>query len=180
MPVAGAFVTLKRAGTLRSCCGSIGHAAPLSQAIEHAAVAAAKEDRRFPPISPVELPYLDMDVWLLGKLEPVLVKGSERRNAVIIGKHGLRIAKGVHHGLLLPGVAVEHHLDAEGFLEKVCQKAGLPADAWQDDDAVLMTFQGHAIEGELKPLFDEQGAGRGGARAERVGRAGRGAGVDGT
>ena len=59
MPVAGAFVTLKRSGTLRSCCGSLGHAAPLSQAIEHATVAAAKEDRRFPPISPVELPYLD-------------------------------------------------------------------------------------------------------------------------
>ncbi len=95
---------------------------------------------------------------------------------MIIGKHGLRIAKGYHHGLLLPGVAVEHHLDAEGFLEQVCQKAGLPADAWQDDDAVLMTFQGHAIEGELKTLFDEQGAGGAGhsrsGSAERVGEQG--------
>ena len=101
-----------------------------------------------------------MDVWLLGKLEPVLAKGAQRRNAVIIGKHGLKIAKGDHHGLLLPGVAVEHHLDAEGFLEQVCRKAGLPADAWQDDDAVLMTFQGHAIEGELKTFLPTEAGDR--------------------
>ena len=53
----------------------------------------------------------------------------------------------------------------EGFLEQVCRKAGLPADAWQDDDADLMTFQGHAIEGELKTLLE-------GSRS----RSGRGAG----
>ena len=157
LEVAGAFVTLRRAGVLRSCCGSLGPAMPLSRAIEQAAVAVAKEDRRFPPISPVELPYLDMDVRLLGKLEPVLVPACERRSAVIIGKHGLRIAKGDRQGLLLPGVAVEHRLDALGFLEQVCHKAGLPADAWQDEDAALMTFQGHAIEGELKSV--ERGTG---------------------
>ena len=76
LAVAGVFVTLKRSGMLRSCCGSLGSAAPLSKAIEHATVAVAKHDRRFPPISPVELPYLDVDVWLLGRLELVLAKGS--------------------------------------------------------------------------------------------------------
>ena len=78
MAVAGAFVTLRRAGMLRGCCGSLGQAVPLCKAIEHAAVAVAKEDYRFPPISPVELPYLDMDVWLLGKLEPVLARRVPR------------------------------------------------------------------------------------------------------
>ena len=121
----------------------------------------------FPPISPVELPYLDMDVWLLGKLEPVLVPACERRSAVIIGKHGLRIAKRDRQGLLLPGVAVEHRLDALGFLEQVCHKAGLPADAWQDEDAALMTFQGHAIEGELKSV--ERGTGSRAAAMSRPG-----------
>ena len=60
---------------------------------------------------------------------------------MIIGKHGLKIARGNRQGLLLPVVAVEHGLDAEGFLQQVCRKAGLPADAWQDDDAALMTFR---------------------------------------
>jgi len=155
MAVAGVFVTLKRSGALRSCCGSLGAAIPLGRAIQQAAVAAAKHDRRFPPISPAELPYLDMDVWLLGKLEPVSARGSQRRSAVIIGRHGLTIAKGNRSGLLLPGVAVEHHLDAEGFLEQVCRKAGLPEDAWQDADAVLKTFEGHAIRGPLQTLLDE-------------------------
>jgi len=154
--VAGAFVTLRRAGALRGCCGSLGRGAPLCQAIEHAAVAVVKEDRRFPPVSPVELPYLDMDVWLLGNLEPVLERGPARRGAVIIGKHGLRIARGAHHGLLLPGVAEEHHLDAEGFLKQVCYKAGLPAEAWQDDATALMTFQGHVIKGEVQSLLPIQ------------------------
>ena len=133
----------------------MGRTAPLFQAIEHAAVAAAREDPRFPPISSVELPYLDIDVWLLGQLVPVVVKGPERKNAVVIGKHGLKIAKGNFHGLLLPGVAVEHGLDAEGFLRQVCRKAGLPPDAWQDDDVALMTFEGLAIEGPLSTVIDE-------------------------
>ena len=107
---------------------------------------------------------------------PKVPSGAMR---VIIGKHGLIIAKGGRQGLLLPGVAVEHHLDAEGFLEQVCRKAGLPADAWQDEDAALMTFQGHAIEGELKTLFDDslralgqRGSGRYARAADGVGRAG--------
>ena len=67
-----------------------------------------------------------MHVWLLGKMEPVLAKGPSGASAVIIGKHGLRIAKGGQHGLLLPGVAVEHRLDAEGFLEQVARPACRP------------------------------------------------------
>ncbi len=88
--------------------------------------------------------------WLLWGLEPVTARGRQRRKAVVIGKHGLQISRGNARGLLLPGVAVEHQLDAEGFLEQVCHKAGLPPHAWQDDDTVLMTFEGYAVEGALK------------------------------
>jgi AmmeMemoRadiSam system radical SAM enzyme/AmmeMemoRadiSam system protein B/AmmeMemoRadiSam system protein A len=150
LPLLGAFVTLKRSGQLRSCCGFLGQSVPLAQAIDHAAFRAATDDPRFPPISPVELPDLDVDVWLLWGMEPVTARGRQRREAVIIGKHGLQIARGNARGLLLPGVAIEHHLDAEGFLEQVCRKAGLPPHAWQDDDTVLMTFEGFAVEGALK------------------------------
>lgn len=76
-PLLGAFVSLKRSGQLRSCCGFMGQAVPLSQAIEHAAYRAAKEDPRFPPISPTELEHLDMEVWLLWGLCPVEAKGEE-------------------------------------------------------------------------------------------------------
>ena len=147
----GAFVSLKRGGQLRSCCGYLGQSIPLHVALDHAAYRAAKEDPRFPPISPTELAHLDMEVWLLWGLEPVAAKGRDRVKAVTIGKHGLQIMRGAARGLLLPGVAVEHHLDAEGFLEQVCRKAGLPKQAWLEDDTTLMTFEGYAIQGRLDP-----------------------------
>lgn len=151
VPLLGAFVTLKRGGQLRSCCGFLGQSVPLGQALEHASVRAAKDDPRFPPIAPSELGQLHMDVWLLWGLEPVHERGEDRIRAVEIGKHGLQISRGGARGLLLPGVAIEHHLDAREFLRHVCLKAGLPPEAWRDDDTVLMRFEGYAIEGPLDP-----------------------------
>ena len=148
-PVYGAFVSLKRAGRLRSCCGFLGSTLPLGEALDHAAARAAKDDPRFPPISLAELDDLDMDVWLLWGLRPVAARGQDRIGAITIGKHGLQIARGTARGLLLPGVAVEHRLDARGFLEQVCLKAGLPRNAWLDDDTALMTFEGYSLGGRL-------------------------------
>ncbi len=149
-PVLGAFVSLKRGGQLRSCCGFLGQSMPLHVALEHASVRAAKEDPRFPPISSTELDHLDVEVWILWGLEKMAARGPDRARAVTIGKHGLQIMRGHARGLLLPGVAVEHKLDAEGFLEAVCRKAGLPTDAWLDDETTLMTFEGYAIGGRLE------------------------------
>ena len=114
VPLLGAFVTLKRTGQLRSCCGYLGQSVPLAQAIDHAAFRAATDDPRFPPISPVELPELDVDAGCSGAWSRSPGRAAERREVVVIGKHGLQIARGHARGLLLPGVAVEHHLDAEG------------------------------------------------------------------
>ena len=104
VPVFGSFVSLKRAGQLRSCCGFLGTSVPLHAALDHAAVRAAKDDPRFPPISPVELEHLDVEVWILWAPQPVAAKGEDRIKAVTIGKHGLQIARGTARGLLLPGV----------------------------------------------------------------------------
>jgi AmmeMemoRadiSam system radical SAM enzyme/AmmeMemoRadiSam system protein B/AmmeMemoRadiSam system protein A len=149
-PLLGAFVSLKRAGQLRSCCGFLGQSVPMYQALDHAAVRAAKDDPRFPPIAPNELEQLDMEVWLLWGLEPVTAKGEDRAKGLVIGKHGLQIQRGHARGLLLPAVAVEHHLDPVAFLQQTCRKAGLPLDAWKDDQTTLMTFEGYAIHRPLK------------------------------
>jgi AmmeMemoRadiSam system radical SAM enzyme/AmmeMemoRadiSam system protein B/AmmeMemoRadiSam system protein A len=157
--VLGAFVTLKRQGRLRSCCGSMSASVGLSHAVWHAAVRSAIDDHRFPPITPGELRYLDLDVWVLHNHQPVAVVGEARREVVTIGKHGLQIASGDCRGLLLPGVAVEHNLDAEGFLQQVCLKAGLPPTAWKEDHTVLSTFEGEMIEGELHEHLQAEHAG---------------------
>ena len=38
--------------------------------------------------------------------------------------------------------SVEHKLDAKGFLEQVCRKAGLPDNAWQRGDVQFYTYRG--------------------------------------
>jgi AmmeMemoRadiSam system radical SAM enzyme/AmmeMemoRadiSam system protein B/AmmeMemoRadiSam system protein A len=146
--VYGAFVSLKRGGQLRACCGYLGPGA-LGEAIARAAVRAATDDPRFPEITPAELDSLDMEVWLLWGLEPVAVRGRDRVKAIDIGRHGVQISKGAARGLLLPCVAIDHHLDARGLLQQVCIKAGLPSDAWLQDDVALMTFEAYSIGGRL-------------------------------
>lgn len=151
-PVLGTFVSLKRRGALRSCCGTLGQTVPLQQSLLHSSQRTASDDPRFPAISPSELPFLDLEVWLLANMQPVAERGIARRDIVVIGKHGLQIARGNSRGLLLPGVAVEHEFSAEEFLRQVCKKAGLPPTAWKDDDVQLWTFEGTSYFAPLAEL----------------------------
>ncbi|MCP4813087.1 MAG: AMMECR1 domain-containing protein, partial [Planctomycetaceae bacterium] len=113
----------------------------LAAALEGAARRTATEDSRFPTLSSIELPYLDLEVSLLYDFQPVEARGDDRMGAVEIGKHGLVIQRGKQSGLLLPVVAIEHGMDAEGFLKQVCRKAGLPGTAWKDDETKLQVFE---------------------------------------
>jgi AmmeMemoRadiSam system protein B/AmmeMemoRadiSam system protein A len=153
--VSGAFVSLKRGKHLRSCCGGLlDRPAPLRDPLTDAVTRTALEDVRFPPVSPTELPYLDLEVWLLFNPQPVRARGEERASAVVTGgKHGLLVRSGQSRGLLLPGVAVEHDWDSRTFLEQVCVKAGIHPSRWKDDDTVLMTFEGASFRG---PVMDEE------------------------
>jgi AmmeMemoRadiSam system protein A len=152
VPVLGAFVSLKRFGQLRSCMGCMSDQMPLGEAVEAAALRAAKDDPRFPPIAAAELPELDMEVWLLWGMQRVAARGHDRIKAVEVGRHGVQISMSGNRGLLLPGVAIEHEMDALTFLEAVCRKAGLPQDAWYSDHALLHTFEGHAVRGPFNAV----------------------------
>ncbi len=121
-----AFVTLHRHGELRGCIGHIEADEPLGRVIARGAVAAASADPRFPPIAAEELPDLEIELSILGALEPVVTPDD-----IDIGRHGLIIEQGWHRGLLLPQVAPEWGWDREAFLAHTCHKAGLPRDAWK-------------------------------------------------
>jgi AmmeMemoRadiSam system protein B/AmmeMemoRadiSam system protein A len=167
--VSGAFISLKRGKHLRSCCGGLHDSPlPLAQAIQSAATATALEDVRFPVVSPSELVYLEMEVWVLHTPQPVHARGEDRIRAVTVGgKHGLIVQRGPSRGLLLPGVAVEHNWDSERFLEQVCIKAGLHPTLWKDDATSIFTFEGEPIRGKIlkeaqagfpesKPFFSDE------------------------
>jgi len=147
--VMGVFVTLKRNGQLRGCCGVTGQSMSLIQAITQSAARTATDDPRFPPVSLSELPHLTLDVTLLSNFETITALSEQRIAAVEVGRHGLRIQHDRRTGLLLPSVAVEHHLDSRAFLDHVCRKAGLPETTWQHPDAILERFEGHMIEGHF-------------------------------
>jgi AMMECR1 domain-containing protein len=43
-------------------------------------------------------------------------------------------------GILLPQVPVEEHWDRDTFIQETCLKAGLPRDAWKDEDTDIFMF----------------------------------------
>lgn len=148
LPVAGAFISLKRGKHLRGCCGGLQEQpVPLGRAVWDAAVRTVQDDPRFPPVSPRELSHLQMEIWLLSAPEVVPAQGEERVAAVTVGKHGLVLQNGTHRGLLLPGVAVDHGWDARRFLEQACVKAGLHPHRWLDGNTTLKTFEGRVLRG---------------------------------
>jgi AmmeMemoRadiSam system protein A len=123
---AGAFVSLHKGGDLRGCIGHIEPNEPIGTVVPRCAVAACSTDPRFPPVTRDELDAIDIEISLLGWLEPIA--GPED---IVVGRHGLVVERGWQRGLLLPRVATEWNWDAEAFLSHTCQKAGLPSDAWR-------------------------------------------------
>jgi AmmeMemoRadiSam system protein A len=130
----GVFVTLHVSGKLRGCIGVIQPKEPLGESIARCAFSAALEDPRFPPMQPEELPKLEIEISLLSPLERIQAQQIE------IGRHGLLVEQGFRRGLLLPQVAVEHHLGREEFLAETCHKAGLPLDSWKTPDTRIYSF----------------------------------------
>jgi AmmeMemoRadiSam system protein A len=125
-PMGGGFVTLHLKGNLRGCVGSLGRMERHSRVAADCAVAACSADPRFEPVGPAELDDLEIEISLLGPLDPVKEPGE-----IEIGRHGLVVEQGSRRGLLLPQVAPEHHWDPETFFAQTCRKAGLASDAWQ-------------------------------------------------
>jgi hypothetical protein len=148
----GAFVTLKEHGDLRGCIGYMSPVKPLVETVRDVAAYAALEDRRFRPVSEGELGILEYEISVLSPLRKV-----EDINQIHVGQHGLLIRKGEYEGVLLPQVPTEEGWDRNTFLEQVCLKAGLPEQAWKDQDADLFMFTAlvFAETNPKAPTFDE-------------------------
>jgi uncharacterized protein len=173
----GVFVTLHRfpQGTLRGCIGFPLPHLPLSEGIARAAVAAAVEDRRFPPVGPDELRRVQVEVSLLTVPQPVDADPRENLpDVVVVGRDGLLVDGRGSSGLLLPQVAVELEWDSRTFLDETCVKAGLPADAWLDSAVKVRAFEaeifretapgGPVVRVPVAPSFQKAKAG---GKAER-------------
>jgi len=142
----GVFVTIKRQGRLRGCIGLPYPIRPLGDAIIEAAVSAALEDPRFPPVSRQELTDLNLEVTVLSEPRPLECPPEERPGCVEVGKHGLIVSGLGTGGLLLPQVPTEYGWTSREFLDQTCVKAGLRPGCWKRDDVAVQTFDGQIFE----------------------------------
>jgi len=143
---ASAFVTLTRDGELRGCMGILDADRPVHDAVAEAAACATRTDPRFRPVSPDELPGIEVDVSVLG---PMVLLDDPL--AWRLGIDGIVVRLGSRRGLLLPEVAEENGLDRVAMLDIASRKAGLPSGAWRSPDAQVYAFRtlrfgGPAIE----------------------------------
>lgn len=143
-PTNGVFVTLHCRGDLRGCLGTLDDDARLGPAVMRLAADVPREDHRFAPIAPHELPHVVIDLSILTPPEIV-----DDPAAIELGRDGLIVESGRRRGLLLPQVPIEHGWDRETFLAQTCVKAGLQPDAWRRG-ATLLRFQAEVF-GEGDP-----------------------------
>ncbi len=149
----GAFVTLNTypEGNLRGCIGYPEPVLPLYKAVIRAAIAAAFEDPRFPPLAKEEIDRVTVEVSILTPPERIDDKVENRLDLpklVTVGKHGLIVRRGVYSGLLLPQVAVEYSWDPEEFLSQTCMKAGMWVDCWLKEGTEVYRFSAEIFEEE--------------------------------
>ena len=123
------FVTLRRAGRLTGCIGSLEAARPLWRDVVHNARAAAFEDPRFEPLAAEDLPDLGVKVSVLSATEPLPGERDALAAALRPGVDGVLIEAEGQRGTFLPSVwdAVP---STDRFLTALLTKAGLPDDDW--------------------------------------------------
>ena len=139
----GVFVTLNNPLGLRGCIGYPLPDKKLFNALEEAAISAATEDPRFPPVKFEELDSITFEVTVLTPPTKIEVNNSqEYLSKIKIGQDGLIVKYGYNSGLLLPQVPVEYGWNEKEFLEYACEKAGLSKEYWQKEDVEILKFEG--------------------------------------
>lgn len=137
----GTFVTLKINNQLRGCIGNLSSENPVIEGVQRNALSAAFSDYRFPPLSDNELDLIDIEVSIL--TEPTFLPhsgGEDLLSKLRPGIDGVIIKSGRNQATFLPQVW-DQLPKPQQFLEHLCQKANLPANAWTSSELEVSTYQ---------------------------------------
>lgn len=116
---AGVFVSLKKAGGLRGCIGTISPVREnIAEEIIENAISAGAHDPRFEQVSADELSALTYSVDVLGEAERI-----ETTDELDVRKYGVIVTAGYKRGLLLPDL--EGVDTPEEQVSIALQKAGI-------------------------------------------------------
>jgi MEMO1 family protein len=127
------FVSLKIAGRLRGCIGTVIAHQPLLPDVVANAYKAGFGDPRFGPLTMEELAELDIEISLLSF--PRIMRFNDEADLVSQvrpDKDGLILQDQGRRGLFLPSVW-EGIPKAEDFIGHLKRKAGFDTDHWSDD-----------------------------------------------
>lgn len=135
----GAFTTLYKTNgqtkELRGCIGRITTTQPLYKTVALVTEDAALHDPRFNPVEQTELPNISIQVSVLS--QPRSIKSYKN---IRLGTDGVILYHQGSSALFLPEVATEFHWTRDQMLQQLSEKAGLPADAWQDTKTEFKVF----------------------------------------
>ena len=137
----GTFVTLTIKGQLRGCIGNLTATETVLEGANRNAVNAAFHDPRFSPLSKDELNRTEIEVSILTEPQPLVFRdGQDLIKKLRAHVDGVIIRKGHAGATFLPQVW-EQLPQPEDFLAHLCMKAGLPADAWNNSELEVLTYQ---------------------------------------
>lgn len=127
---AGVFVSIHKFGSLRGCIGTIMPTTnSIAQEIITNAISASTKDPRFPKIEKEELPYLEINVDVLG--EPEDIDSIDKLN---VKEYGVIVTSGYKRGLLLPDLDGIDTVEQQISIAK--KKAGI-----KDESYTLQRFK---------------------------------------
>lgn len=152
----GAFVRLETEtprGQLRGCAGAYDTPTALQDgsrrlgmAIVDAAIEAASEDSR----TAVTGPELDSIIVTVFVAEGI-TETDDPTEDIEVGRNGVAVEGRGTSGWMFPTVPVDNGWGVYEYLDRTARKAGLPNDAWMDDDVGVFTIDG--------PVFAENDPG---------------------
>ena len=142
------FVTLNKNGQLRGCIGALEARQPLILDVRDNAIGAAFRDPRFPPVKANEVDDLQIEISVLTQPQPLAYEDA----ADLVSKlrpdvDGVIIQRGWNRATFLPQVW-EKLSDPHQFLQRLCQKAFLPPNAYRNGDLAVYTYQVEKFEEE--------------------------------
>lgn len=145
----GCFVTLHKAGELRGCIGHIFPQKVLVQAVQDLAQAAAFEDPRFRPVQEPEMATIDLEISVLTVPQDLPYKdGDDLLAKLQPNVHGVVLRQGLYRqSTFLPQVW-EQIPDKVQFLQHLCLKGGMAADAWKDPKTMTVQTYEAFVFGE--------------------------------
>lgn len=145
---AATFVTLKKAGQLRGCIGSLVAVTSLLSSVHENALHAAFDDYRFSPVTSAELGQLVLEISILSLPQKVSYQNPQELLKILRpGIDGVILRSGSARATFLPQVW-EQLPRVEDFLGHLCRKAGLTASCWQTMHPELETYTVEAFSEE--------------------------------